>query len=285
MNNPGQTPGDAELVLRFFDCHAPSFDELYNYRSQDIRRMLTVILGNRSNQGMVDVDDLVNDGFMLLWTQKYTVMEIKKLVTLVEAGHLNEARNASIKIITRNGLFDLDRKGNRKVFEEGLRILLLDSNSEIPDENLKLLTKEWCTEFTQRNGFFYPQNEAAVKSWLIMTSKRLMPKGGKNLTGDISLFVESDDQDQIREYGSVDPTQKDLTYAAEIASVINEAMDSLPEKQRQAVEMVDISNIPAKEVAELLEINYSTLRRNLSEGRQKIREIIIKHDIHPRLEG
>lgn len=74
-------------------------------------------------------------------------------------------------------------------------------------------------------------------------------------------------------------TTNDITISAElsdIASITQQAIASLPEKQRLAIHLRDVEGYEIEEIAEVLETDETNVRMNLSRARKSIRETITK---------
>lgn len=74
-------------------------------------------------------------------------------------------------------------------------------------------------------------------------------------------------------------TTNDIAISAElsdIASITQQAIASLPEKQRLAIHLRDIEGYEIEEIAEVLETDETNVRMNLSRARKSIRETITK---------
>ena len=74
-------------------------------------------------------------------------------------------------------------------------------------------------------------------------------------------------------------TTNDITISAElsdIASITQQAIASLPEKQRLAIHLRDVEGYEIEEIAEALETDETNVRMNLSRARKSVREELIK---------
>lgn len=74
-------------------------------------------------------------------------------------------------------------------------------------------------------------------------------------------------------------TTNDISISAElsdITSITQQAIASLPEKQRLAIHLRDIEGYEIEEIAEVLETDETNVRMNLSRARKSIRETITK---------
>ena len=74
-------------------------------------------------------------------------------------------------------------------------------------------------------------------------------------------------------------TTNDITISAElsdIASITQQAIASLPEKQRIAIHLRDVEGYEIEEIAEVLGCDNTSVRMNLSRARKSVREELIK---------
>ena len=74
-------------------------------------------------------------------------------------------------------------------------------------------------------------------------------------------------------------TTNDITISAElsdIASITQQAIASLPEKQRLAIHLRDVEGYEIEEIAEVLGCDNTSVRMNLSRARKSVREELIK---------
>lgn len=74
-------------------------------------------------------------------------------------------------------------------------------------------------------------------------------------------------------------TTNDIAISAElsdIASITQQAIASLPEKQRLAIHLRDVEGYEIEEIAEVLGCDNTSVRMNLSRARKSVREELIK---------
>lgn len=74
-------------------------------------------------------------------------------------------------------------------------------------------------------------------------------------------------------------TTNDIAISAElsdIASITQQAIASLPEKQCLAIHLRDVEGYEIEEIAEALETDETNVRMNLSRARKSVREELIK---------
>lgn len=74
---------------------------------------------------------------------------------------------------------------------------------------------------------------------------------------------------------SGDPSQ--AMESAELGKHLQEALMQLPEKQRQAIVLFTIDELPQKEVAEALKCSVEAVKWHVFQGRKKLREILKEH--------
>jgi RNA polymerase sigma-70 factor (ECF subfamily) len=74
-------------------------------------------------------------------------------------------------------------------------------------------------------------------------------------------------------------TTNDITISAElsdIASITQQAIASLPDKQRLAIHLRDVEGYEIEEIAEVLGCDNTSVRMNLSRARKSVREELTK---------
>lgn len=70
----------------------------------------------------------------------------------------------------------------------------------------------------------------------------------------------------------IDPGQK--LQGRELGAKLQEALNQLPEKQRLAIVMFTIEEMPQKEVAEALECSVEAVKWHVFQGRKKLKELL-----------
>ena len=63
----------------------------------------------------------------------------------------------------------------------------------------------------------------------------------------------------------------------EMGKRLQEALNQLPEKQRLAIIMFTIEEMPQKEVAEVLECSVEAVKWHVFQGRKKLKEMLKEH--------
>jgi RNA polymerase sigma-70 factor (ECF subfamily) len=67
---------------------------------------------------------------------------------------------------------------------------------------------------------------------------------------------------------------------ADKVHLIYRILDSLPDHQRQVIQLRDIEELEYEQIAEIMEMNLNALRVCLSRARHKIREELLKSDAY-----
>lgn len=138
---------------------------------------------------------------------------------------------------------------------------LLVSSEEAEDAVQEVLLKLWKGRSSIEN---YKNPEAFA---MTMTKNycldRLKSKQASNLKIVHSNYQHSDN------------VQRQVELSDEMRMVFR-AMDSLPEKQRIVMQLRDIEQFEFQEISEMLEINETAIRVNLSRARKAVREELVK---------
>jgi RNA polymerase sigma-70 factor (ECF subfamily) len=82
--------------------------------------------------------------------------------------------------------------------------------------------------------------------------------------------MKTSDSNLEENSGGLEP-QKELLKVRQ-ASTINQAMESLPERQRSAVVMCHYQGLSNREAAGILDVSVDALESLLSRGRKRLRE-------------
>lgn len=137
----------------------------------------------------------------------------------------------------------------------------LVSSEEAEDAVQEVLLKLWKGRSRMQD---YKNSEAFA---MTMTKNycldRLKSKQASNLKIVHSNYQHSDN------------VQKQVELSDEVQFVFK-AMESLPEKQRVVMQLRDIEQFEFHEISEMLEINETAIRVNLSRARKAVREELLK---------
>lgn len=124
------------------------------------------------------------------------------------------------------------------------------------------------------------QNEERFGPWLLRTVtnlalnfRRARAAGGRRVS--LEEFI-LDDQRQ-RDERLAAPAYSDEqpgagTTAAELAEVVQKALDELPAQQRAALVLFSIEQLPQREVADILECSVEAVKWHVFQARRKLKE-------------
>jgi len=147
-----------------------------------------------------------------------------------------------------------------KVYRLSKRILV--SHDEAEDAVQEVFLKLWNNKESISK---YRKPEAFI---MTMTKNycfdRLKSKQASNLT-IVHQNYQSNDADTERQLEAKDGI-----------GMVFELMKKLPEQQRLILQLRDVENYEFKEIAEILEINETAIRVNLSRARKTLREELLK---------
>jgi RNA polymerase sigma-70 factor (ECF subfamily) len=87
--------------------------------------------------------------------------------------------------------------------------------------------------------------------------------GGEAGADDTSAHWRSAEHDPIR-----------LASSGELGPAVREALDRLPEKQRLAIVLFTIEEMPQKQVAEVLECSVEAVKWHVFQGRKKLKDML-----------
>ena len=74
---------------------------------------------------------------------------------------------------------------------------------------------------------------------------------------------------------SVDPAR--ILAGKELGERLKAALDALPEKQKMAILLFTIEQMPQKQVAEALECSVEAVKWHVFQGRKKLKDILKEH--------
>lgn len=72
-------------------------------------------------------------------------------------------------------------------------------------------------------------------------------------------------------------TPEEYGLRSEKQTVLNDAIQSLPDDMRAAIVLRDIKGYTYDEIADILNANVGTIKSRISRGRERLREILSKH--------
>ena len=120
------------------------------------------------------------------------------------------------------------------------------------------------------------QKPEAFAGWLmrIVTNLSLNKRRGRKTAAALPLddLLSSGSQDP--EAGGDSPEPSRIMAGRELGERLKQALADLPEKQRLALELFTIEQLPQKQVAEALECSVEAVKWHVFQGRKKLKEAL-----------
>lgn len=131
------------------------------------------------------------------------------------------------------------------------------------------------------------EDPAKFSSWVgrlvVNLANTSRTRAGRHRMESLEPGIEVDnDQLPLQGRGPADP--REAASRTEILRRVNEAVTHLPPRQRTAVMMFDVQNIPIARIAEELGCSQGAVKFNIFQGRRKLRELLadLGEDLLPR---
>ena len=126
------------------------------------------------------------------------------------------------------------------------------------------------------------QQPEAFGGWLmrIVSNLSLNFRRGRKTRSQLplaDLLGPSDAQSGGSEWTARDGDPLHRLESQEMGVKLQEALNQLPEKQRQAIVLFTIEEMPQKEVAEALNCSVEAVKWHVFQGRKKLKEILKDH--------
>lgn len=121
------------------------------------------------------------------------------------------------------------------------------------------------------------QKPEAFAGWLmrIVSNLSLNFRRGRKVRSSLPLddmLDSGEDRDPQAGGDSVDPER--VAAGKELGDRLKQALDQLPEKQKLAILMFTIEQLPQKQVAEALECSVEAVKWHVFQGRKKLKEML-----------
>lgn len=120
------------------------------------------------------------------------------------------------------------------------------------------------------------RGDAQFYTWLyriaVNTAKKYLVDRKREPTGALAVSNndEEDETSSRKSEPSTDETPETELAAREIAQVVNQAMDALPDDLRQAVVLREIEGLSYEDIAEIMECPIGTVRSRIFRAREAI---------------
>ena len=118
------------------------------------------------------------------------------------------------------------------------------------------------------------QKSEAFGGWLmrIVANLSLNFRRGRKLRSQLSLDASVDGNDGTSTDGRVDPVRQ--MQSAEMGERLQEALGELTDKQRTAIVLFTIEQMPQKQVADTLGCSVEAVKWHVFQGRKRLKEIL-----------
>jgi len=172
-------------------------------------------------------------------------------------------KSIDLEIITMNQKEFLDRvmPFKDKVYRLAKRLLV--STDEAEDATQELYLKLWKSK---SNLGDYKNIEAYA---MTMTKNYCLDQLKSKRASNLSLVHSN--------YSADDSVQGDIEWKDQ-ASIMKQLMNELPEKQRMIVQLRDVENYEFHEIEEIMQMEATAIRVNLSRARKTLREKFLKKE-------
>jgi RNA polymerase sigma-70 factor (ECF subfamily) len=170
--------------------------------------------------------------------------------------------------------------GERKAFDE----LIVRYQRQAVAVSFRLLGKTEDALEVSQDAFLKAyrsldtlQKPEAFAGWLmrIVSNLSLNFRRGRKTRSSLPLddLLDSSEEHDPRAGGdSVDPMR--VLAGKELGEKLKQALDALPEKQRMAILLFTIEQLPQKQVAEALECSVEAVKWHVFQGRKKLKEML-----------
>ena len=114
------------------------------------------------------------------------------------------------------------------------------------------------------------RDQRATRVWVFRIAVNLWSDRGRSTANRPS-------NDGWEDESSREPNPADLAAANELGRAVWEAIDHLPEKQKQVMHLRVLEQMEPKEISETLNLDPALVRSNLSAARRRLRQLLGDH--------
>ena len=123
----------------------------------------------------------------------------------------------------------------------------------------------------------YNKEKSQVHTWIYKIAENLVRKNYKDRmrmqTISIDQSIVSDEKVKLSDFLKQYDSQEDLYYEKvnqKKAEIVREVIEKLPEKYRTVLVMRELDGMAYKEISDSLNVNLSTIKSQISKGRQLV---------------
>jgi RNA polymerase sigma-70 factor (ECF subfamily) len=136
------------------------------------------------------------------------------------------------------------------------------------------LVQQTFLQMHRARGSFIPG--APVMPWALAIARRLMIDRGRRQRIELRLFTHraADDDDHMLSAPAATPATDDLLHACRLARRIQERLETLPETQRTAYQLVKQDGVSLRRAAELLGTSVTAIKLRTHRAYQALRAVL-----------
>jgi len=136
------------------------------------------------------------------------------------------------------------------------------------------LLQQTLLQIHRDRGSFIPG--ARVTPWAYAIARRLMIDGARRLRVEQRLFSDgADDDDRMtNESAAATATLDDLAHARRVEGRVRQRLDSLPENQRTAYQLLQQEGLTLKEAAEVLGTSVTAVKLRAHRAYEALRAVL-----------
>ena len=136
------------------------------------------------------------------------------------------------------------------------------------------LVQQTFLQIHRARGSFIPG--APVMPWALAIAKRLMIDRGRRQRLELSLFKHpaADDDDHMLSFPAATAATDEILHARRLARRIQQRLETLPETQRTAYQLVKQEGVSLKRAAELLGTSVTAIKLRTHRAYQALRAVL-----------
>lgn len=182
---------------------------------------------------------------------------------------------------TPTELIERCQQGDQSAFNELFELIGMDLYRWIysivrnADDSEEVLQEVYVRIFRHINKLKDPTKfQAWISRLLINQCNTFLKHRGRHMSYTLDEAIEST-EDQLPLQGSPEITSpRDSLAQKELFQTIQRAIQTLPPKQRMAIQLFEVEGYSIKEVADMLDSTEGAIKFNLHEGRKKLRKYL-----------
>jgi RNA polymerase sigma-70 factor, ECF subfamily len=157
---------------------------------------------------------------------------------------------------------DLVRRWERRILAAIYRVMGTE------DEARDLCQEAFLRAYRSLGGF---KREARFSSWLYQIALNLCRDRMRRRRGRVLVSLDALEDEGASIPPRPTPTPLDLLEAGSLSRVVAEAVEGLPEEQREVIVLKEYQDLTFLEIAEILDVPLSTVKTRLYRGLGQLR--------------